>query len=886
MKQRILFLHLLTVLAAFSAVAQTPSAGAKAHVIFRESDQQRYGFDAFRFEEWEDDYNSWKNDLNEDYRIAYKSVGYEQTDRVDAHIVNGRRLDADSLSFHVMGTLQPIRFTVRSRYVVTLDLPAMTKNYTVAAYYGTTELGQLQVVVYRPKTEKVIVVPLTEMDIDRDSLQNYLNGIYRQANLQLNVELQPLFRHEELDPKVLLDNPSPQFERYTEQMRDLRNLYFDNRPNADRDAFYIFLVPGFVNERITGYMVRNKAVAFVRADEKSYRLSIARQLARGIGMQKDSWEDKGPKRGTTDNLMDRPAGMHLRFVQWEDLRRSPHTYSIYDNYENVQTNNGLVAYYFWKENADGDIVTGKGSLLLAIRRPFKKNYQSYHLNIDNVFFQPVFRIKGRLINTWHILAALAVCTGVFFLGRLVNKKLITRYFVKPFWIRFILRIAQVFVGAGLVYGSFLLVNRGYGWYEVRSGHIAELDNKSVYRAVTAIADNVNYRHPARNDLASELLIRTGGTWTMRMHRQVLYFTVKQGEDGEWNRLRFLADRDSLILETLDFSDKAESHYIVFNFTRSDGSFERQQVFNHLGIDITEKLRIADPSKRILLFVNGYRPTSLGRTFEENFRDIQTKGLEFPDSKNLVYGFDRYDYWRPWQAIDLLFKKRINPGETFYADGHFSVSTSNHRSLVGFSTTSSIYPKRCTNHKRHVCWSTTSVQTGFFSSRKVKTVSLLTTAPNKKGFEKRRRNGRIAGKNIYQMLNELPNRSENDTLYIVAHSMGYAYALGIIDELRGKIRFGSLYIIAPENASSGTIDPTEWNEVWQYGSNFNRNVYDAPCLLDGVAPQAPVSGLKSHHRVYIPRNLYQKKGFFDSHFIGYYTWVLDIPKGKKGYIRQR
>jgi hypothetical protein len=137
-----------------------------------------------------------------------------------------------------------------------------------------------------------------------------------------------------------------------------------------------------------------------------------------------------------------------------------------------------------------------------------------------------------------------------------------------------------------------------------------------------------------------------------------------------------------------------------------------------------------------------------------------------------------------------------------------------------------------------------------------------------------------------MLNELPNHSKNDTLYIVAHSMGYAYALGIIDELRGRIRFGSLYIIAPENASSGAVDPSEWNEVWQYGSNFNENVYDAPCLLDGVAPQAKAAGLKNDQRVYIPRRLYDRKGFFDSHFIGYYSWVLDIPEGKKGYVRQR
>jgi hypothetical protein len=32
--------------------------------------------------------------------------------------------------------------------------------------------------------------------------------------------------------------------------------------------------------------------------------------------------------------------------------------------------------------------------------------------------------------------------------------------------------------------------------------------------------------------------------------------------------------------------------------------------------------------------------------------------------------------------------------------------------------------------------------------------------------------------------------------IVCHSMGYAYALGMLEVLKGKVSFGRLYIIAP------------------------------------------------------------------------------------------
>ncbi len=151
---------------------------------------------------------------------------------------------------------------------------------------------------------------------------------------------------------------------------------------------------------------------------------------------------------------------------------------------------------------------------------------------------------------------------------------------------------------------------------------------------------------------------------------------------------------------------------------------------------------------------------------------------------------------------------------------------------------------------------------------------------------RRNSGRIAGRNLYQMLNELPNSSRNDTLYLVVHSMGFAYAQGMIDQLRGKINFGGYYILAPENAEAGMVNQKEWKQVWQYGSNLHSESQDAPCLQDGVAPQSAVKGLTENQRIYFPRELYKHKGYFDSHFVGYYDWVLRIPEGKKGHIRQR
>jgi hypothetical protein len=257
---------------------------------------------------------------------------------------------------------------------------------------------------------------------------------------------------------------------------------------------------------------------------------------------------------------------------------------------------------------------------------------------------------------------------------------------------------------------------------------------------------------------------------------------------------------------------------------------------------------------------------------------------------MIYPFDRFNYWNPWRAIDERLKKRINATDVLYADGHFSVSTSNHKSLLDFSALASIYPKRCFNSNKHTCYSTkydNSFSTGFMQlfNNTTNTYELLAKKPNRKGFKIRYNQGKIAGRNLLLQLNELPNKSQNDTISIVAHSMGFAYSLGIIDVIRNKINFGGFYIIAPENANTGLVNPNEWKQIWQYGSKLTHDFPYPPCIQDGVAAQSKVKGLPTKYQVFFPESLYNKQGFFESHFIGNYTWILDIPKGNVGHIIQ-
>jgi hypothetical protein len=272
------------------------------------------------------------------------------------------------------------------------------------------------------------------------------------------------------------------------------------------------------------------------------------------------------------------------------------------------------------------------------------------------------------------------------------------------------------------------------------------------------------------------------------------------------------------------------------------------------------------SRNVLLFVNGYR-------------DNAPNMVEFAQSANEIYTGDIFNYW---EGIDAEFINRIGTKNVVYADGHHSVSTSNHLTQNAFlgSYASSLNAKKASEEQNYP----------------IPTVTLH-TAPNVSGFTIRKNHGNLAGDKLLVKLNngEIPCQKNSsgkiiDTLDIVCHSMGFAYAQGIIEKLRGKIIFGRYYILAAENPCSGIVKiDGEWQEIWQYGSNEAQepNFYQ-----DGVAPQCRINGLEKlpsaktiGGRVYIP--LVEPRGFLVSHSISNYKWIFNsIGSGEKGYVKKR
>ncbi|WP_294670352.1 hypothetical protein [uncultured Fluviicola sp.] len=830
---------------------------------FVKNKNQRFGF-----------FERLKKKNNDEYYVeVFKSVGKAQTDVVDFKINRFQFPSVDSIAFFI--NERRIASTRISEIKQRIFLPASNKDYEVVARFRGSVVSTLHVSVLPVVTQKVRIVPLLKTKINRDSLERELNFLFASANIQFDVTIEAVFENDAIEASGPFENPDSDRLKYTDQMRHIRDVYKNTYKEKTVNTLLFFIVPGFVNPRLQGYMVKNKSLGFVvQNDSQKLSHEIACEYLNGFANIE-----------AVEEVRRNPENWMLDNEEWIRINKNPRIYSIIDDYEEVVTNNGLIAYYFFEQSKDGTIFLKNNSFLASVMRPMKKNTYSYHLQIDNILYRTIFRIKSKPFNALHILSVLGSIFGCIY-GFRKLRTFIRKKMKRPRWINFLSRFIQ---WTGMFVLSYVLVKAvdlGYGWFEVTDGIIKSYSGLEEKKVMDLLFNNTHPNKLEEKRIGSELIIKRENNYYLYERKKVLYFKMNVSKENVPLKLRLIANSDSLKTGLLDEPIAAESHYMVVKIYSAKGKWLRDQVYNHLGVDLTSKLKLQDPPKRVLIFVNGYRPTSLGITFEENFEDIRSNGLEFPNSLNRLFTEDRYNYWHPWQQIDDTFKLRINPTEYYYADGHHSVSTSNHRSLLNFSTNSGIYPKRCRNPKHHICYTTSTVGSRIFGSKKARTYGLLATKPNRRGFAVRSNSGRIAGRNLYQMLNELPNSSKNDTLYLVVHSMGFAYAQGMIEQLRGKIHFGGYYILAPENASAGTVNLKEWKQVWQYGSNLNTVGQDAPCLQDGVAPQASVKGLSEKQRIYFPKVLYKHKGYFDSHFIGYYEWVIQIPKGKKGHIQQR
>jgi len=741
---------------------------------------------------------------------------------------------------------------------------------------GTTNYAQTYTqqsfdsLLVRNKKINLYLIPVGSKKINRN-ITNQIGKPFQKAKIIIESAVLPELK---IGNRIKWNNPFADHKQFTKEMKLARNTYFE-RFEIEPNSIYFFIIPNYLSDSIQGYSIPGKSIAFITEkgiqNQNIVNLNLGACL--GLKFETDSLNVMSP----IDTL-----GKVLNWGQSVHLREKLTSFSIYDDFENVSANNGLVPKFLWEANENGEIEFDANDPFSSLKQGELNNSYLVYRKVSNLLFKELFTVSNNSICAIHLISILITISLTLYFRRRFNRTIEDSGFFKRVSIRFMkLILWGLFISIQII--TFLAVDFYYDNSYLKSIYLRDFKGQNLDELKPKLSNKNLFMQKASKIQLNQCFQKEGEEWKVTKEGKVLYFELKTFNDKCVGK--FVGSKNRLILKPdlkfqKKFSRNAEYPYVVFSYFNESNDLIKNEVFNLEGKNITSKLMLNDPAKRILVFVNGYRPVSVSNSLEDNLKDIQKNGVEYPDSKNVLHDFDRHQYWTPWNEINNLFIDRINPSEIWYADGHHSVATSNFESVVNFSAISSVYPTTCKNLKKHTCF-----QTKIAGNKTVETYSLLATKSNKAGFMKRRKSGRIAGANLNMLLNELPNCSENDTLFIVCHSMGYAYSMGMIQDLRGKINFGGFYILAPENASVGKTFIKEWKEVWQYGANFEPKKRNAPCLQDGVAVQVKAKGLNKQNRVFFPIEKERQMGFFKSHFVGYYTWIFDIPEGKKGSVKK-
>lgn len=257
-----------------------------------------------------------------------------------------------------------------------VTLPARTYDYQVYAMYGELKIGKLQVRSLDTITRNVQIIPLVSTAIDAQQLETAVNNIFKGAQVSLNVTVQPTFIAPEIDTAASWSNPETTLsEKYTAQMRSVRDAYLAANPEVDNSDYLIFIVPSFENPQIDGYMVRGRGLGFITSStaQSSTSLSptLAHELGHGMGGLQHAWGTDDSKKNTTNNLLDYQGGTKLIANQWQAIHDAPNVLNWFDGEEensllsidliNLSSlKNGDGTYTFFAPN--GRFITLPGSI--------------------------------------------------------------------------------------------------------------------------------------------------------------------------------------------------------------------------------------------------------------------------------------------------------------------------------------------------------------------------------------------------------------------------------------------------------------------------------------------------------------------------------------------
>ena len=317
-----------------SADSPRPTAASEVQdsvdvrVQFRPNANQAYGFDRKEHDALAADYPPALIN-GETYSPAWKSVAAGRTDYVDAVavapdsssvVVKFRTATGQSIAAQPGEKDSEQQLLVVGTTHETVDeLTAYVVESDTAGNETETIIGQLNVISYDELRQKVIVVPVNDaIAPDAVRLSQDLNAIYGAAVAHWEVVIDDAFVAEAELLTRLDDGESGLLASFPRPMRQF-NRAFKRSRDIDKDAYYVFLVPGGSASR-AGFMPFKQQFGYIFTNQATMlSQTIAHELGHGAFRLRHPFDEFGLAKGTTNNLMDYSEGTALYKYQWDNV---------------------------------------------------------------------------------------------------------------------------------------------------------------------------------------------------------------------------------------------------------------------------------------------------------------------------------------------------------------------------------------------------------------------------------------------------------------------------------------------------------------------------------------------------------------------------------------
>jgi hypothetical protein len=269
-----------------------------------------------------------------DYNVPWKFLPEGGSDKIQAKIitVDNAINPADVMFQTPQGMLYEKKHLEGNTFEISAVAGVDNDVQQIYALYPTDDgkflnLGRIDVVTYKPQTQKIVAVSVNGNTVNTNELHSYLNGVYGEVGVTFEIETDTFTYNNTIS---FFEENSGWFSRYTSAMKSF-NISYRERIGAsyDKDKNYLFILGEDASRSdrdAQGFMPLGGRFGYLFVDKISgeqMNSIAAHELGHGIWALKHTFDnDYGNIAvNTTDNLMDyTPEATHLAKWQWEIIR--------------------------------------------------------------------------------------------------------------------------------------------------------------------------------------------------------------------------------------------------------------------------------------------------------------------------------------------------------------------------------------------------------------------------------------------------------------------------------------------------------------------------------------------------------------------------------------